>query len=260
MSLLIILLSLGPELSTSGPVERALTDLRDCDDIERPICKAVVGRLAAHGQRSVRPILKAFPALSPAGQLLAVVALQEIPHSRATAALVKLTRTANMMVRTTVVAALSNRHGPAVDKALVRALGDKSAGVRASAAEALGRLPKQRNARRVVPPLLKRLKDPVADVASAALVSAAILRDHRAEAHVLSWLRSEQLEHQKTGLFCLRFLQPEGVVPVLIELLVSQDTAIAGDASRTLARITGKDYGADYHLWRGWWDAEHESP
>ena len=261
---LLLTLAIGlaalPESASAGnaAVARAIDDLKICTQVDAHMCRAIPSRLSAYGTAALRPLERVFPTLAQAGKILAVVAFRSIDGKKSTAALVRLERKANRVVRLLILTALGERTGKAVEKTFIVALSDDLPTVRQVAAEALGRHPGQRHRKRVVGPLLKAVGDPVIVVARTALESVAMLRDKRALPHIRTALASDSSIWQQSGLFCLRFVSEPSIVPAVIELLRNEDTVLARDALRTLQRLTHKEYGPDYVLWKGWWALEHE--
>ncbi|MFT5429858.1 MAG: HEAT repeat protein [Myxococcota bacterium] len=260
LSLALLLAVSWPAVASAGDgaIARAIEDLRSCDKVDAHVCRSLPARLTAYGDDAVPPVQAAFGALSQAGKVLSIIALRAIETPRSSTALVKLAKTSDIVVRTMIVGALGERVGKVVDKALIAALRDKNSTVRQSAAEALGRRAEQRNRRRVVAALLKSAGDPAVSVARTAMESVALFRDARVLPLIRRALVSEDVAWRKSGLFCLRFSHDKSLVPPVIELLRDADGVVLRDAVRSLQRMTGREYGADYHLWRGWWDSENE--
>ena len=243
---------------TPRAVTRAIEALAECRTVDEAHCQSIPVRLANYKQASVKPLGKAFAGLSPAGQILGVMALQRIKHDVSTRLLVKLARKSNYMVRTLVLSALGDRAGRAVDKALIAALSQDNPAVRAAAADALGKSERRRNLKRVVPALIKAAGDREVSVKVAAIGSLGLLGHRSATPVVVKALGSRHAPLKRTALFSLRFLNDKRSVPDVIEVLRVEDGVIVRDAGTTLERITGMAFGVDYELWKGWWAAQEE--
>ncbi len=237
------------------PVERLVQELAECEDVKSPACRQIALRLSNYGKRAVQPLSKSFSKLSPAGQILGLVVLGEISHRSSTRALIRLSRRSTLVTRALALASLGTRAGRNVDSALLAALKDRHATIRAAAAEAIGRSQTARNTRRVVPGLVRAAKDEDIQVQVAVLESLGMLGDKRGVPPMRAALRAEQPIIRKTALFALRFVSDRSVVPELIRLLREDDGLIVQDAGKTLEKITGLNFGTDYELWKEWWKA-----
>ena len=255
---LVVLVALNAEAATPNAVVKALDDLRTCHRIDDPVCRGVPVRLKNYGGRAVKPLMKAFPGLSPAGQLLGVVALKGIDDKSATKALIALSSDSGYLIRTVSLAALGDRKGRAVDKALIKALADDAAAIRAAAAESLGKVMRKRDMKRTVPALVKATGDKEMTVRVASLESLGFLGAVSALDTIVRALDSRQLSVRKSAVFSLRLLADKRSVPALMEILKEEDRALVDDASKALERITGRDFGIDYEMWRSWWSVNKE--
>lgn len=252
------LLAPATALGVDPAVVRALEDLRSCTQVDEALCRSVPGRLSNYGDRAVRPLVKAFPTLSSAGQILGIISLQRIETRRATRALIGLSTSSNYVVRTLTLTVLGDRPGRYVDRALIVALKDVNPAIREAAAEALGKAPRVRSLRMAVPALIQAIDDPASEVVSAAVGSLGVLGDKRAVPRVMETLSSSNRGVRRSALFALRFLRDARSVPHLIEILREPDAELRENAGKTLERVTGAHLGVDYELWKGWWEAHRE--
>lgn len=238
-----------------GPVTRLVAELGECQDVGNPACRQVAIRLSNFGARAVPSLAKAFPKLSPAGQILGLVTLDKIKTRSSTRALIKLSARSSLVIRALALATLGPRKGRAVDNALLKGLKDKQPTIRVAAAEAIGRSRSARNVKRMVPPLVRAARDADTEVRIAAIESLGMLGDKRGVPPMRAALHARQPKLRKTALFALRFVADQRAVPDVIELLRDDDRMMVRDAGKTLERITGVDFGVDYELWKGWWEA-----
>ncbi len=250
---MVLVVALSTVQSAPPAVQRAVDELRRCEDVDDPVCRGVPTRLANYGRVSVRPLMKAFEALPPAGRLLGVVALEQIEHKSSTNALIRLSSSGTYLVRTMALTALGKRSGRSVDKALVRAMRDRNPAIRAAAAEAIGKQEEARSRRIVFTPLMTAAKDTEVAVRMAAVESLGMLGEKKALDTVLDALSSNHKELRKSALFALRFLDDQRAVSDVID-----DRVLVETAGKTLARLTGVDFGTDYELWKGWWAERDE--
>lgn len=239
-------------------VKRALDELRKCNNIDDPVCRGIPTRLSNYGGASVAPLDRLFHELSPAGQLLAVIALRNIEHMASTRMLIGLALKSNFSVRTLALASLGDRVGRRVDTALIDAMDDDSVMIRTAAAEALGAHPAKRNLKKVVPALLSHTADAEAMVQIAAIDSLGVLGDERAVLPLVEILDKSSGATRRAALFALRMLGDQRAVSAVIEVLRDEKMEVVREASKTLQRITGQSFGIDYELWKGWWEAQNE--
>jgi HEAT repeat protein len=210
--------------------------------------------LAGYGAKAVRQIRKSLSVLSPAGQVLALAALKLIDHKSSTNTLIVLAKKSPIMIRTVAISSLSNRSGKAVDAALRNLLRDKNPTYRALAAEALGKNKRNRDLKRACRALVKSTTDAIIEVRIKALESLGMLTCAQGIQSLINALGSRKKRERLTALFALRFLGDKRAVPAIIEVLRDEDDMVVGDAAKTLKRLTGETYGADYGLWKAWWE------
>lgn len=258
LGLVVLALAVSAEARPPNAVVRALDDLRTCNRIDDPVCRGIPGRLKNYGARAVKPLMKAFPKLSPAGQLLGVVALRGIDSKKSTKALIVLSADSGYLIRTVSLAALGERKGSVVDNALIKALADDATAIRAAAAESLGKVMRHRDMKRTVPALVKAAADSAMTVRVASLESLGFLGAVSALDTIVGALDSRQLSVRKSAVFSLRLLGDKRSAPALIELLKEDDRVLVDDASKALERITGRDFGIDYEMWRSWWSVNKD--
>ena len=95
--------------------------------------------------------------------------------------------------------------------------------------------------------------DPSEQVAVSAIESLGLIGDLRAVPSIVGALRSPRQSVRHAALFSARMVRDARIVPPLIELLQDVDAVTANDAARALARLTGRELGAEYHVWKNWW-------
>ncbi len=59
---------------------------------------------------------------------------------------------------------------------------------------------------------------------------------------------------QETAVFSLKKIDKKECIPVLIAALKTSHTRVAEEVRATLEKMTGKDFGLDFELWKSWWD------
>lgn len=236
-------------------VTRIIDDLRQCTLVDDAVCRGLPARLAAYGDPAVSALAKAFSSLPQAAQLLGVVGVTQVESPAATRALVSLAHCPSLVVRSLILTSLGDRPGKDVDKCLCDALTDAEPHVRATAAEAIGKSKTKRDAKSVLPALVKASTDPVDAVSVTALESLGLIGDPSVVPALIAALGSTKLHVKRTALFAVRFLGDRRAIPAVIELVKEDEDELGRDAAATLRKLTGVEFGADYALWRRWWRA-----
>ena len=255
-----ILLFCAPAHAADGSIQRLVQELQQCHNMDNPACRSLTVRLSNYGRRVVRPVQRAFPKLSPAGQVIALTAMANIQDASATRFLIVLSKRSSIVVRGLALGALADRFGTRVETAIVAALRAKEATLRGTAAHALGKSQAQRKRKRIVPPLVKVAEgDESVAVRLAAIESLGMLGAPEGVPAMRAALGHRNLRLRKAALFALRFVEgAQSAVPDVIELLRVEDRLMAQDAGKTLEKMTGNHFGVDYELWKGWWAAQQD--
>ena len=161
-------------------------------------------------------------------------------------------------VRRQAVVALGERRNPDVLKIVCAVLdGDKDAMVRASAAEALGKIGDPG----AIPSLVKALSDEYYPVRWDALKALGELKAESALPDIERLARTDrQSDCRQAAVIALGKIGGKEVIGTLIDALGDKDESVGYFASQNLARLTGKNFGIQPTKWTQWWDDNRDKP
>ncbi|HET6201858.1 MAG TPA: HEAT repeat domain-containing protein [Planctomycetota bacterium] len=134
--------------------------------------------------------------------------------------------------------------------AVTAAAGDADDRVRIAAAEALGRIGDKEG----VPPLARLAEDREAGVRRAAVDALGAIADPAGGPAALKLLADREWPVRAAAIAAVARLRTREAIPILIEKLRKEEGRLADDAGRSLKSLTATDFGADYALWKAWWD------
>ncbi len=248
--------ALGAATSPSrAEIQDSVQRLERCKDMRAPVCLNAAAMLTNAGDRGVRATAPALKGMTRAGQILALSVLGGVESRRSTRSLVHITadRKLPSFVRSMAVTTVAPRGGRTVRQALLRALRDRDAVVRSTAARALGNSAHGGD-KRVIRALIAATRDEDATVRVEALIGLGLAGDPRGGPALTDALGDREISVQRAAADGLRFVTCADAVPALVEALKTQDDELRRLANKALKRQTGRDFGEDYALWREWLD------
>lgn len=256
LTAVLAVVALGASTSPSRTeIRDSVQRLERCKDMRAPVCLNAAAMLTNAGDRGVRATTPALKGMTRAGQILALSVLGGVESRRSTHSLVHITRDRKLpsFVRSMAVTTVAPRGGKGVRRALLRALQDKDAVVRSTAARALGNCAHGGD-RKVIRALIAASRDMDTTVRVEALIGLGLARDARGGPALASALGDAQISVRRAAADGLRFVSYADSVTALVEVLKERDEELRRVAAKALIHQTGKDFGQDYALWREWLD------
>ncbi len=251
----ISLLAAGP---SSAAIQEAVDDLAACDDATESMCLQAASTLISAGKRGIAPTIRSFPDMGRSGQVLALGTLGQSTSSKATSGIASIAKNpeVHMGVRTLAIGALADRfHGKStrkrVDAALIKLLKDDDAVIRASAARALGNRSTREN-RKVLKALERAAHDEESMVRVEAVLGLGMSASPTAGPTLLDALGDTDPRVKMAAADAFTFVKFEPAIDALVDTLRSEDGLLRRVAGEALSHQTGQHYGEDYGLWREW--------
>ncbi|MCI0586936.1 MAG: HEAT repeat domain-containing protein [Planctomycetes bacterium] len=134
--------------------------------------------------------------------------------------------------------------------AVVAAASDPQEEVRIASAEALGKIGTSEG----VPALTKLAADKEPGVRRAVADALGAIADPDGNPAAVRLLEDREWPVRASAIAAVARLRTREAIPILIEKLKGEEGRLVDDAARSLKSLTATDFGADYDLWKKWWD------